>query len=265
VVRGVSAQRGRRGGRRVCGGARRGAPPPALPLSARPVDRLLVVWWVIFWFTVMFTDLHNFTASVRGVSVAGLEPLLALERPLWPPPALTYVYYRWARTVDPLLYANPVWWQCIEWLNLCTLMPFSAYAAWAFAVGDNRAVKPAFVIQAFTFYSLVLCIGSTLFGDARSGDPVMFAAIYVPYLVMPVLVLARLWPAAEDGPFSHRLPPAYEGALTLAITTVFAVFASYVLKWFVLCEPTWLGAALPLIAPAARLPGGSTCPVSVAA
>jgi len=132
-------------------------------------------------------------------------------------------------------------------------------------VGDNRAVKPAFVIQAFTFYSLVLCIGSTLFGDARSGDPVMFAAIYVPYLVMPVLVLARLWPAAEDGPFSHRLPPAYEGALTLAITTVFAVFASYVLKWFVLCEPTWLGAALPLIAPAARLPGGSTCPVSVAA
>jgi hypothetical protein len=110
----------------------------------------------------MFTDLHNFTASVRGVTVIELEKQLVAERPFWPPPVLTFLYYRWARTVDPLLYANPVWWQCIEWVNLLCLMPFSVAAGFAWYRGDARIVKPAFIVQAFTFYSLIMCIGSTL-------------------------------------------------------------------------------------------------------
>lgn len=110
----------------------------------------------------MFTDLHNFTASMRGVTVQELEGQLKGEARLWPPPVLTYLYYRWARTVDPLLYLNPIWWQCIEWVNLCCLMPFSVYAGYAFAVGQRAVTKPAFIVQAFTFYSLIMCIGSTL-------------------------------------------------------------------------------------------------------
>lgn len=32
----------------------------------------------------------------------------------YPPKAITWAYFRWARSVDPLLYLNPVWWQAIE-------------------------------------------------------------------------------------------------------------------------------------------------------
>lgn len=88
----------------------------------------------------------------------------------------------------------------------------------------------------------------------------MFVAIYVPYLLMPVLVVARLWPGVETNPFATRLSPAFEGGLWFSISAVFAVFASYVVKWFVLCEPGMLGPLLVLLKDAALLPGGSTCP-----
>lgn len=56
---------------------------------------------------------------------------------------LSDLYFKWARTVDPLLYENPIWWQCIEWMNLCFLMPFSILALWAFARGMRRCYTTA--------------------------------------------------------------------------------------------------------------------------
>jgi hypothetical protein len=77
-----------------------------LPLSSRSVDILLAFWFLLFAFSTTFTDIHNFTASVKGVTVPELEHMELV----YPPKFLTDLYFRWARTVDPLLYANPVWW-----------------------------------------------------------------------------------------------------------------------------------------------------------
>lgn len=83
-----------------------------LPLLQRPIDAVWVFWYFCFWFSVMFTDLHNFMAAATGVTIVELESTLAAKPGrIWPPPVLTHLYYRWARTVDPLLYENPVWWQ----------------------------------------------------------------------------------------------------------------------------------------------------------
>lgn len=114
---------------------------------------MTVAGFLLFAFSTTFTDLHNFTASLKGVEVKDLEH----AELLWPPKVcylsvfglghrplpvfrslslpclvfyqisyvpfapmllrlllslqiLTDVYFKWARTVDPLLYANPVWW-----------------------------------------------------------------------------------------------------------------------------------------------------------
>ncbi len=129
-----------------------------LPLAARPLDAFIAFWFVVFAFSTTFTDLHNFIASVRGVSVAELEHM-ALA---YPPKVLTDVYFKWARSVDPLLYTNPIWWQCIEWVNLIVLTPFAFVAVPAFLAGARWVRVPAIVVSSFTLYSLVLCIGSTL-------------------------------------------------------------------------------------------------------
>ena len=90
-----------------------GAAGAAQPLSARSADAWIAAWFVLFFLSTSFTDLHNFTASVMGVEVAELKGLAAEGRLLWPPRALTALYFQWAETVDPLLYQNPVWW-CVR-------------------------------------------------------------------------------------------------------------------------------------------------------
>lgn len=208
-----------------------------LKLSQRSIDYLLLVWYAVFWFTVTWTDLHNFTASLLGVEVKDLEHMTLVYPPKW----LSDFYFKWARTVDPLLYQNPVWWQCIEWVNLLCLMPFSVVALYAFAVGARWIRLPAIIVSSFTFYSLIMCIGTTLFGPERSANPVMFFWIYVPYLIFPAIVVARVWP---DEPFSKPLPARLDAVLKFASTATFAMFLSYVIKWFVTYEPTVLPASL---------------------
>ncbi len=44
-----------------------------LPITSRTVDLLISFYYIVFLFTVTFTDLHNFTASVLGVEVKDLE------------------------------------------------------------------------------------------------------------------------------------------------------------------------------------------------
>lgn len=89
-----------------------------LPLSQRSIDIWLIVWFVLFSFSTTFTDLHNFIASVRGVEVKDLEGATLA----YPPKFLTDLYFQWARTVDPLLYSNPVWW-CVAMASAVRVSP----------------------------------------------------------------------------------------------------------------------------------------------
>jgi hypothetical protein len=44
-----------------------------LSIGSRSVDLLISFYYIVFLFTVTFTDLHNFTASILGVEVKDLE------------------------------------------------------------------------------------------------------------------------------------------------------------------------------------------------
>ena len=72
------------------------------------------------------------------------------------------MYFKWARTVDPLLHANPMFWQCIEWVNMLCLTPFALVAIVGVLRGVAWVRVPAIVVSSFTHYSLILCMGTTL-------------------------------------------------------------------------------------------------------
>eukprot|EP00743_Colponemidia_sp_Colp-15_P008277 GILK01008984.1.p1 GENE.GILK01008984.1~~GILK01008984.1.p1 ORF type:complete len:230 (+),score=20.70 GILK01008984.1:76-765(+) len=203
---------------------------PSLPLSKRLVDVLFAIWFFNFWFSVMFTDIHNFTASFRGITVPDLEH----SDMYWPPKFLTKVYFMWARTVDPLLYDNPLFWQVMEWINLLTLMPYSAVAIFGFLRGWKWIRIPGIVTASFTFYSLCICIATTLWGDKPSPDVPMFLAIYLPYLIFPALIVWRL---AEDDPFATPMSSFKSAVISLVGNVTLSMFFLYVLKWFVMHMP----------------------------
>ena len=202
----------------------------ALPLCQRSVDLLFVLYYIIFIFTVGFTDLHNFTASVMRVPVTDLEHMDLT----WPPKFLTSLYFKWARTVDPLLYENPTWWQVIEWINLLSLLPYAFIALFGFLRGWNWVRNWGIVFSSFTLYSLFLCIGCSLYGATPTPNPPIFVAVYIPYAILPILVIMRLW---ADKPFSEPMSAVKSAFLHFVGWSTMAVFFSYCLKWFVVYEP----------------------------
>jgi hypothetical protein len=157
--------------------------------------------------------------------------------------------------------------QAIEWMNLCILTPAALLFPYFLLRGNESVRIPAIVVSAFTTYSLVICIGATLFGPDKSADPSTFtgthahtlpaivthhrchcyvamppdaAGIYLIYLLQPYVVIARFW---SDAPF-RSISPAFNGTLVLLTSLNFAVFFTYVLKWFVLYQPEVFPAAI---------------------
>jgi hypothetical protein len=225
----------------------KGKKDSAIPLSQRMVDLLFSQWYLIYLFTVTFTDLHNFTASYLGVEVKDLEHMDLV----YPPKFLTNLYFKWARTVDPLLYNNPMWWQVMEWVNLLVLAPFSLFAIVGFLRGWNWMRMPAIITSSFTFYSLLLCIGCALYGETPTPDSMMFVAIYVPYLIFPALVVMRMW---SEKPFNKAQGWLMSIFLTVSCLATYALFGAYTIKWFRMYEGdmlppavrAWLDTTFPL-------------------
>lgn len=209
-----------------------------VPLRERLFDLLLVLYFIIYVFTVTFTDLHNFTASYLGVSIPELEHL---DMP-YPPIPLKRIYFAWGRTVDPLLYENPMFWQVMEWVNLLCLMPFSVVATIAFLFGYNWIRNPAIITSSFTFYSLLICIGTTLYGENPTPNPVMFVNVYLPYLIFPFLVLVRMWP---ERPFSQRMGWPKTLFLTTVALVSYSFFFIYCYKWLQMQLPELVDPLVP--------------------
>jgi hypothetical protein len=151
---------------------------------------------------------------------------------MYPPKVLTDIYFLWARTIDPLLYSSEMWWQAMEWVNMFFLMPFSAIAIVGFVRGWNWMRTPSIIISSWTIYSLILCLAATLWGDNRTPDVPMFLAVYVPFLILPMCVIWRMW---HDKPFNVEVIVSRNVVLTLLVwltmLCTFFVYFYYIGIW----------------------------------
>lgn len=145
-------------------------------------------------------------------------------------------------------------------MNLCCLTPYAFVAVVAFLKGWEWSRVPTIVVSAFTSYSLVLCMGSTLYGvDEVSGKPYLpdplarsvFIGVYVIYLLMPLFVIARLW---GDKPFSTAMSGNKAAVLGFLMTSILAIFFSYCGKWFPAFGADTYPALAQALAPTMALP-----------
>lgn len=262
----------------------------ALPLAKRSVDALLSFWFLMFAFSTTFTDIHNFTASWLGVEVVALEHM----KLLWPPPVLTQVYFRWARTVDPLLYQNPVFWyvsaanqgltsvRCHPTLHAPPqavhrvgqpAVPYPFRLCGCFPAGlelgahprDRRVILHGVLTRNLHRNDAVSCRcrGSA----AAAADPLSHTSLRRygpersadPSTFTGIYIIYLLQPLVVIARLWHdrpfsRLHGGWNAVLCTATLVNMAVFFSYVAKWMVLYEPGVLGPLLPHLLPAAQLP-----------
>lgn len=164
------------------------------PLRERPRDWFFIAVFTCFACSSFFLDAVNLVARPDAGSVHFL-------------PRLVHEYY--AVGADPLLIANPRFVQIGTGISALLFGPFYLVMVYAFLRGRDWIRLPAMFYAGMIVESVILYLGVGLFGDARlfreacgpAGggfdyrilNPAKVLAFNLPYLIVPLLLVARLW------------------------------------------------------------------------
>ena len=148
--------------------------PP--PLGKRPLDLLLILTFCSFALTSFLFDPYT-----------ALDVDLATSTS--PPARLTYWF---ATNVDPLLLRPPLFLRIMVALSVVLLGPI--YFLLAYGLWRQRPWLRAIAIPyaAVKIYSLLVYLGVALLGDTPPRHYPLFFAVYLPYLVAPIVLWVRV-------------------------------------------------------------------------
>jgi hypothetical protein len=155
------------------------------PLGERPRDRYLILCFLVFACTSLFVD-----------RLAALDADFCGEQHLGG--ALCW----YGQNIDPLFLANPQWLRVMSGISAWVYGPLYLLLAWAFWRGVEAARTPALVWAVAILYSLVVHLWMEFFGEYPAIRPVVLLLVYLPYVIVPIIVIARL---RDARPFSRML------------------------------------------------------------
>ena len=160
-----------------------------LPLRERRIDLFFAVLFVVF-------------ALTSGISDA--VPTLGIEMSPDSPNPLARANYWYAIDADPLFMHPPVWMRFVTGLSTFVYGPFYLLLSWALVKGKNWIQLPA-VIYATMISSItgVIVFGVEFFGEPalRTQNPLKFLSFNLPYVLLPLLLLARM---RKPMPFTRK-------------------------------------------------------------
>ena len=160
-----------------------------LPLRHRKFDIFFAVVFLLF-------------AVTSGIS--DLLPTIGV--PMSPDSAnpLARANYWYALDADPLFMNPPVWMRIVTGLSAFVYGPFYLLLAFALLRGKNWIQVPA-IIYATLISGItgIIVFGVEFWGEApwRSPNPAKFLAFNLPYVVIPLLLLARM---RKANPFTRK-------------------------------------------------------------
>jgi hypothetical protein len=154
------------------------------PLRRRPLDLALVAFFAV--------NLGFITYIVDFEQLVIADPARFVY-PLWPPRALVDLVHWWGRTYDPLLLARPPFWKATIWIDALFFGPFYAFAIYAFARARDWIRLPAIIWSSVMLTNVTVILFEELWGAHATPAPAMVLAANAPWLLFPVLMLARMW------------------------------------------------------------------------
>lgn len=159
--------------------------PQPIPLAQRPRDRYLMLCFVAFACTSFMVD----RLAALDVDVCGEQSLGG-----------SLCWY--GRNLDPLFLANPQWLRVLSGISAWVFGPLYVLFAWAVWRGLDSVVPIARAWAVAMLYSMVVHLYMEYFGDYPPPRPWLLLGVYLPYAVLPVLVLVRL---RDDRPFTRMV------------------------------------------------------------
>lgn len=165
----------------------------SVPLSKRPLDAALVLFFVV---NLCFT---TYVVSLEQIVIA--DPF-RFTPPPWPPQRLLALVHWWERSFDPLLLARPAWYRATIWLDVLAFGPFYAFAVYAFARGRDWIRLPSIVWASMLFTNVFIILFDELKGIHATPSPAIVVAANAAWLVVPVVVIARV--GRSEHPFTRE-------------------------------------------------------------
>ena len=166
---------------------------PAQPLSKRPVDWIFVGFFAVNLFFITY--------------VVDLEQLVIadpnhFDYPLWPPRAMVDLVHWWGRSFDPPLMAREAWWRATIWIDALAFGPFYAVAIYAYWKGKDWIRIPSIMWASVMMTNVTVILLEELRGAHATPRPGVVLLVNLPWLLMPILVIARMAP--RERPFVNR-------------------------------------------------------------
>ena len=184
------------------------ADAPLAPMQLR--DAALVAWFVLGTGIAFLIDME--VVLIENPATYG-QPGTA--RPAWPPEPCVRAMHWWGRLADPLVLARPVWFQVGIWLEIVVQAPFYVVAIYAFRRQRNWIRLPSMLYATVLLTIMPIVLAEEFAGQHKTPRPLLVAAVYGPYVLMPLLLLARVWspevfPPVEPSP-NGPAPPNGSG------------------------------------------------------
>jgi EXPERA (EXPanded EBP superfamily) len=163
--------------------------PTNLPLRERRIDIVFAVVFSAFTVTSVISDL----LPTIGVNFSHPSDSFFVQSNYW-----------YAHDADPLFMNPPDWMRIVTGLSAFVYMPFYVVLVYALLTARNWIQLPS-VIYATMIASItgIIVFGVEFFGEAalRTHNPAKFLAFNLPYVVLPLLLLARM---RKPAPFTRR-------------------------------------------------------------
>lgn len=144
-------------------------------MKRRPLDLVLIACFLSFAITSFIFD--PYTALDVDLATAGGPARLI----------------HWFGThVDPLVLHPPLFLRIMVGISAVVFGPtylVLAYGLWR----DRTGIRtPAIAYASIKIYSMIVYLGVALLGDVPPRDPLLFSVVYLPYGIVPLLLLWRV-------------------------------------------------------------------------
>src|SRR4051794_25662273 len=169
----------------------------AVPLRRRPIDVLFVAFFVVN------AGVITYAVDLEQLVIA--DPA-RFRYPPWPPAPVVDVVHWYGRSFDPLLLARPAFWRMTIWIDILLFGPFYLAAIYAFVRSRAWIRVPALVWSGMMASNVLIILMEERYGVIASPHFGVVVAANLPWLLMPVAMILRMW-GAEVFPRQPAPPP----------------------------------------------------------
>lgn len=154
-----------------------------VPFGKRPADWAFVAFWLLN---------AGFITSMIDLEQIVIADPSHFTYPLWPPRFAVDAIHWWARTFDPVVWNRPAWYRATIWIDALAFGPFYLFAIFAFVKGRDWIRTPALVWAGVMLANVTIILFEELAGPTPTPAPALVVAANVPWLLVPLAVVARM-------------------------------------------------------------------------